>query len=81
MLCVLIFNISGETYSLKSTLNDRFLFEKLFMAALIYSQSSGQKSAVKRIAEEILFFFVFCFDVWPGARILALRLISQHITY
>ena len=30
-------------------------------------------------AEEIL--FVFCFDVWPGARILAFRLISQHTTY
>ena len=26
-------------------------------------------------------FFVFCFDVWPGARTLALRLISQHTTY
>ena len=25
--------------------------------------------------------FLFCFDVWPGARTLALRLISQHTTY
>ena len=33
----------------------------------------------EEIAEEIL--FVFCFDVRPGARILALRLISQHTTY
>ena len=33
MLCVLILYISGGTYSLKSTLNDRF-FEKLFMAIL-----------------------------------------------
>ena len=24
---------------------------------------------------------VFRFDVWPGAQTLALRLISQHITY
>ena len=31
------------------------------------------------IVEEIL--FVFCFDVWPGPRTLALRLISQHTTY
>ena len=23
----------------------------------------------------------FCFDVWPGARYLAIHLISQHITY
>ena len=31
------------------------------------------------IAEEIL--FVFCFDVWPRPRILALRLTSQYTTY
>ena len=31
------------------------------------------------IAKKIL--FVICFDVWPGAWILALRLISQHTTY
>ena len=33
----------------------------------------------EEIAEEIL--FVFCFDVWHGARILSLRLIKQHTTY
>ena len=33
MLCVLILYISGETYSLKSTTNDKF-FEKLFTAIL-----------------------------------------------
>ena len=33
----------------------------------------------EEIAAEIL--FVFCFDVWPGARTLAFRLISQHTTY
>ena len=33
----------------------------------------------EEIAEEIL--FAFCFEVWPGARTLALRLISQHTTY
>ena len=27
------------------------------------------------------YLLVFCFDVWPGARTLALRLISQHATY
>ena len=26
-------------------------------------------------------FCTFCFDVWPGARTLALHLISQHTTY
>ena len=48
------------------------------MAIFIYSQSFSQKSA-EEIAEEIL--FAFCFDVWPGARTLAFRLISQHTTY
>ena len=33
----------------------------------------------RSVAEEIL--FVFCFDVRPGARTLASRLISQHTTY
>ena len=33
----------------------------------------------EEIAEEIL--FVFRFDVWPGTRTLAFRLISQHTTY
>ena len=30
----------------------------------------------REIGEEI--FFVFYFDAWPGARILAVHLISQH---
>ena len=33
----------------------------------------------EEIAEEIL--FVFRFDVWPGTRTLAFRLISQHTIY
>ena len=33
----------------------------------------------EEITEEIL--LVYCFDVWPGVLTLALRLISQHITY
>ena len=33
----------------------------------------------EQIAEDIL--FVFRFDVWPGTRTLAFRLISQHTTY
>ena len=43
MLCVLILDINGGTYSLKSTPNDRF-FETLFMAILFDSQSFCQKS-------------------------------------
>ena len=76
MLCVSILYISDETIGLKSTPNDRF-FEKLFHGNFIYSQSFCQKSAARKIAEEIL--FVFCFDVWPGVRILAFRLYCDEI--
>ena len=44
MLCVLILYISGGTYSLKSTRNDRF-FLGTFHGNFIYSQSFCQKSA------------------------------------
>ena len=64
MLCVLILYISGGIYSLNTTPNDRF-FEKHFMAVfLIYSQSFCQKSAERKSPKK--YFFVFCFDVWPG---------------
>ena len=72
MLCVLILYISAGTYCLKSTPNDRF-FEKLHDSFNLLSEF------LPEIAEDIL--FVFCFDVWSGARTLALRLISQHTTY
>ena len=39
-----------------------------------------QKSAERKSPKKY-FFFIFRFDVWPGARTLALRLISQHTTY
>ena len=70
--------MSGGTYSLKSTLNDRF-FEKLFMAFLFYSREFLPEICWEEIAEEIL--FAFYFYVWPGTRTLAFRLISQHTTY
>ena len=70
MLCVLIIYISGGTYSLKSTPNDKF-FEKLTS----FCQKSAERKSLKKIH------FVFCFDIWPGSRILALRLISQHAIY
>ena len=75
MLCVLILYISDGTYSLKSTPNDRFL-EKLFMAILFTFRVFARNLLRKEIAVEI--FFVFRFDVWPGTRTLAFRLISQH---
>ena len=56
MLCVLIINISGGTYSLKSTPNDRF--EKLFMAILFMVISFLQRRChpvtrcIKQIADQ-----------------------------
>ena len=71
-LCVLILYRSGGTYSLKSTPNERF-FAKLFMA-ILFTLRVFSRNLLRGIAEEIL--FVFCFDVWPGIRTLAFRLIS-----
>ena len=57
MLCVLILYISGGTYSLKSTPNDRF-FEKRFMAVLIYFQRFYHKSAEKKSPQKYFLCFV-----------------------
>ena len=75
ILCVLILYISGGTYSLNSTPNDRF-FEKLFMAIFYLLSEFLPDICWEKIAEEIL--FVFCFYVWPVARTLAFRLISVY---
>ena len=72
MLCVLILYISGGTYSLKSTPSDIF-FEKLFHGCFYLLSEFLSEICWPEIAEEIL--FVFCFDVWPGAQTLVLRLI------
>ena len=77
MVCVLILYISGGTYSLKSTPNDRF--EKLFIAIFIYSQSFCPKSAERKSPKKYFSYFVF--DVWSSACTLVFRLISQHTTY
>ena len=62
----------------KSTPNDRY-FEKFLMA--IFSSFSEFLPEIywEEIAEELL--FVFRFDVWPGTRTLAFRLVSQHTNY
>ena len=52
MLGVVILYVSGGTYSLKSTPNDRF-FEKLFMAILVYFQEFLPEICWQEIAEEI----------------------------
>ena len=54
MLYVLILYISGDTYSLKSTVNDRFL-EKLFMAILLLVSEFLPEICWEEITEEILF--------------------------
>ena len=77
MLCVLILYMSGGSYSFKVD-SERQIFEKLLMAVLNYSQSFCQKSAERKSPKNI---FVFCFDIWFGARTLALRLISHNTTY
>ena len=56
-LCALILYISGGTYSLKSTPNDKF-FEKVFMAILFYSQSCGQKSAERKSPKKYFSYYV-----------------------
>ena len=93
MLCVLILYISGGTYCLKSTSNDKF-FEKLFMAIPIYSQSFCQKSAERKSPKKYFSYFILIFGLGlePGDFILipfesqamgtlAFRLIRQHTTY
>ena len=57
MLCVLIFYVSGGTYSLKSTPKDKF-FEKLFMAILFTRESFCQKSAERKSPKKYLSYFV-----------------------
>ena len=63
--CLLVLYISGWTYRLKSTPNDRF-FEKLFMAILftlrVFARNHRRNT--------------FRFDIWPAAGTLAFRLIS-----
>ena len=65
MLCVLILHIIGGICTLKSTMDDRLVL-KLFLAILFTLR---------------VYTFKFGFDVWPVARTLALRLISQLTTY
>ena len=54
--------------------SERQIFEKHFHDKFIYSQSFWGRGNRRRK-------FLFCFDVWPGIRTLALRLMSQHTTY
>ena len=72
MLCVLILYISVRDLQFKVDSERQIFF-------IIYSWEFLPEICWEEMADELL--FVFCFDVWPRARILALRLISQHTTY
>ena len=55
MLCALILYVSGETYILTSTPNDRF-FVKPFHGSFIYSKSFCQKLAERKSPKKYFFF-------------------------
>ena len=63
------FNVDSERQIFWETFHGNFYLLSEFFPEICWEE----------IAEEIL--FVFRFDVWPGTRTLAFRLISQHITY
>ena len=62
-MCVNFLLLSGRTYSLTSTPNDRFL-RNFFMAGFFYSQSLCHKSAERKSPKK--YFSYFIFDDWPG---------------
>ena len=73
MLGVLILYVIGETYSLTSSTNDRFLsYFQLYLLSEFISEICWEE-----IAEEIYFFHI---SYWCLAKAWALRLISQHTT-
>ena len=59
--------------------SEQQFFETLIYGRFIYSQNFRQKSAETKSPKKYFLFFVF--DVWPGVRSVALRLISHHTTY
>ena len=73
MLCLLILYISGWTYSLNSTSNNRFL--RSFMVILLFfSQSFCQKYAESsKSPKKYFFIFRFVRNVCPGIGTVALR--------
>ena len=74
VVCVNFIDNWRDLQFLKSTPNDRFLRSfswQIYLLSGFLPEICGDE-----IAEEI--FFIFCFDVWPGAGTLAFRLISQH---
>ena len=63
MLCALILYVSGRTYSLTSTSNNRLL-RNFYMAGLFYSLNCCQKSAEKKSPKKYFFsYFVLMPDM------------------
>ena len=69
--------MSGGTYNLTSTLNNRFL-RNFCMTGLLLSEILPE-ICWKEIAKDILF-FILRFDAWRGIRTRSLSLINQHAT-
>ena len=61
MFCALILYVSGETYSLTSTPNDRFFLRNFLMAGFIYSSSFCQKSTERKWPKK---YFLFHISFW-----------------
>ena len=82
MLCALILYMSGETYSLKSTTNDRF-FDKLFMAILFTLRVFCQKSAERKSLKKYFFYFVLMSNLGlePGLYVLYLLDYGDFIVF
>ena len=74
--------VSHTTYGVRVNFiyGGKYSFEKLFHGIFIYYQSFWQKSTERKSPKK---FFPILFWWWwgPGARTLALRLISQLTTY
>ena len=55
--------MSGGTYIIKSSPNDRLFFYKLFKAVLFTLQSCCQKSAERKSSKEIFFSYFVLLEV------------------
>ena len=69
-----------RTYSLKSTLNERFL-KSFSWQFFLLSEFLPEICWDEETKPPKKYFFIFRFDVWPGIWTESFRLISQHTTY
>ena len=60
--------------------SERQIFEKLFMA-ILFTLRVFARNLLRGSRRRNIFFSYFIFDVWPGIRTRALRIVSQHTTY